>query len=465
MRRILKLLPWPLLIVAVSGASECEHTEYTLRLSPVEGGLRRSLTCQRKGGEQPVLAPEEQARIAALYPDGEHSQAEGAHKFVRVFADSMPADIGGAGRLAIFASPLGRAFSYQERFRGHDDLGVSLQLRLAAADRLADLLIGWAGWMLAEQPGFDRLERFLDERLRADFKDLLVYAATALVLEDYAPGSGEEIAARVGQLLYERGYFSLDELADLAVAFARDERVQPEQRTHSMDLLRRRVLREMGHTVEELSPEALDFLATPDKAYKSLLAYLTTTPPFRQRASKPTIPGPPPNPQDLLDQHIEALLPMKLFETPDLLSIELACPVAPWATNGGWDPTGKAVRWKQAPIRSRPRLPSFAYAHWSEPNDEFQKARFGKIAVAGQALAEINLWRAGLRPVEATEWDAFVAGLDPRADLPKALAGFRFSGEPADGKSLAEFAVGRILAGLTDAQAGVSSPEAGPHSK
>jgi hypothetical protein len=321
---------------------------------------------------------------------------------------------------------------------------VAAQQRLGTVDRLVDLLIGWARWTLGEEKGFAKLETFLDEQLRADLKDLIFYAATGFLLDDYAPDSTEELAVRVGHLLLERGYFTPEEIPRLVVSFERDDTLKSEGRIHTMALVRRRVARELGRAAEEAPPAILDFLETPDKALASLHAYIRTTDAFRRLAATEKDA----EPQDVLDALLEELLQMELFATQDELALQLTCPIEPYATNGAWDSQSRRVTWKQAALRSAPRLPTFAYAHWASPYEDYQKAHLGKLALTGRKLAEVVVWRNGLTEPEAAQWDAFLTSLKPGKDLGAKLKAFRFEGEPKDADSLAAFATGRILEAL-----------------
>jgi len=451
MRRIAMLVAWSALFVVLSGASECAHNRYRIEMKPQGDALVRSLEVTRADSDDKAVPAEVLARLAKAYP-AEGARVEGdSHLYTGTFSGALPADVGGSGTYRHLVSKLGRAGFYAERFGGRPDLGVAAQQRLAAADRLADLLLGWTRWTLGEQEGFARLEAFIDRRLRADLKDLLFYAATAILLDDYAEGAEKEIGVRVTQRLVERGYFTADEVPRLVVAFARDDAAEAKERTHTMAFVRRKIAAELGRPADQAPPAALDFLRTPDDAHASLLAYVKTTAAFHRLAATKKDA----KPQDALDELFEDLVPFGLLGSPDDLELQLACPLAPYATNGAWDAGAKRVAWKQAALRGEPRLPTFAYALWAEPDAAYQQARFGKPALTGQALAEVIGWRCGLSADEAAQWDAFLGGLAPGKDLAKKLGAFRFKGEPAGRDSLADFATRRILQGLDLAPASV----------
>ncbi len=450
MRRVIfGLIPWSVLLVLLSGSSECAHNRFEIEMKPAGDGLQRTLVVTRQGGEDKTVPAEVLARLAEAYPaDGARpggATHEGdVHRYTGTFTGSLPQDVGGSGSYRVFASKLGRTGAYAERFRGRDDLGVQAQQRLAAVDRLVDLLVGWARWILGEEEGFDRLRVFLDQRLRADLKDLATYAAIGLMLQDYAEGAAEEMAMRVGQLMIERGYFSPAELPRILVAFQRDDALDAKGRINTMSLVRARLAEELGLAEQNASPAVLDFLKTPDSALASLHAYIKTTDGFRRlaRTKKDA------KPQDVLDALLEDLIQMDLFATQDALALELACPIKPYATNGDWDAQAKRVTWKLSNLRGAPRLPTFAYAHWASPYEDYQRTRFGKLALTGRALSEVIVWRNGLSAGEAKQWDAFLDGLKPGADLSAKLKAFRFEGDPAEGASLADFATFRLLEGL-----------------
>jgi hypothetical protein len=448
MRRVLSLFAWAGLWICLNGNSECAHNQYSLELKADGEGLQRKLTCTRVGGEEAVFDAEEATRLGKLYTGQKVSTEGDKHIFAGRFTGDLPADVGGSGRYIRFASRMGTSAAYLERFRGRDDLGPQLQEGFDAADRGMELLIGWAGWNLGEHPGWGKLRSFLDTKVRADLKSLLVYLSTSFVLDDYNKEASKEMGVRVIQFLLERGYFTAADLPRVAVAFQRDEITDPGKGSFTMALVQRRVADELGLAKSDPLPKELAFLVDTDKADESLKAYLKTTPSYLKRAAV----GKAPEASELLDEVFKDLLPFELFATADEIEVSLACPVQPYETNGKWDAATLKLAWEQASIRQRPKLPTFIFASWSEPALDFQKKHFGRVVLEGQDLGQYNLWVNGLTPAEAKAWSAFVDGLKPGKKLGAQLAAFRFAGEKGD-KSLAELAVDPILKTLSPAKA------------
>jgi hypothetical protein len=115
----------------------------------------------------------------------------------------------------------------------------------------------------------------------------------------------------------------------------------------------------------------------------------------------------------------------------DHLSITLHTNVKPHETNGSWSPEKQAVTWSQSiPAESADRWPVLCYAFWSEPDAKYQEARFGRVLLAGQELAEFCTWYAGLTAEERGEWDALLASEPAGQPLLQRIQQFRFRGDP-----------------------------------
>ncbi|MHC4180564.1 MAG: hypothetical protein ACYSWU_23945, partial [Planctomycetota bacterium] len=340
-------------------------------------------------------------------------------------------DVGGAGSYTHLTSPLGSASAYIERFRGNDDLEASLAKRRAAADKLADLAIGWFESELGQEPNFDRLKKFLDEDLRQDLKNLAIHGWTAEAVDGYKSDTQAEFLLRVGHYLYERGYLSPKDLPGLARAVWWDEDPAP-----LLKHVQRLVASKMGVAAEEPLPDSLALLSDLQRMEASFSKYVQTTDLFKRRlekweeekksnpdASKPT-------PDDLLVELVgDLVFKFRLFEEDDVVELKLVTGQEPYATNGQWDDQAAAVNWSNT-MRPDAPLPVFCFALWSRPDRGFQQARFGKVLLVGEDLAEYVLWYRGLKAKEAKEWAGFIAGCKPGADLKAAVEAFRFSNDP-----------------------------------
>lgn len=137
-----------------------------------------------------------------------------------------------------------------------------------------------------------------------------------------------------------------------------------------------------------------------------------------------------PNPSDVFNDLCENLLE-PLNESggeSDQLTVTLALNHAPNHSNGQWR-NGKVV-WTTGLDPDRP-LPVLCYATWSDPNAEFQEKHFGKVILDGDGLTQYCLWQNGLSGRQASEWESFLASLQPEAKIREKLAAFQFTAESA----------------------------------
>jgi hypothetical protein len=139
-----------------------------------------------------------------------------------------------------------------------------------------------------------------------------------------------------------------------------------------------------------------------------------------------------PMPSDVVDQLTDELLEFDLLSTDDHVTVRLSLPSAPAHSNGKWDEARKEVVWESdiEQGEKRGRVPAFCYANWSEPDEAAQRRHFGKVILSGDDLSQYCLWRGGLDPNRAAEWDALLAGLQPGRGSKEQIEAFRFAGEP-----------------------------------
>ena len=127
----------------------CPHNDYVLELTPSGSVIERKLVFYRVDETDTNGVPKyesfpsnELAAIAALYPSSGVTQ-EGERHFAKgEFSGAMPGDVNGAGSYTNYATSLGSAGFYVERFRGNDDLASQQKRRLAAADQIPGLATG-----------------------------------------------------------------------------------------------------------------------------------------------------------------------------------------------------------------------------------------------------------------------------------------------------------------------------------
>lgn len=423
-------------ILALSAAG-CEHDGFEIEIRPDGQAFQRRLTGWHVGGNEGKeirrLSAEQLARLAKLYPSRESPAGAVKQVFSGRFAETTPADIGGAGFYTRFTSPLGSTSSYAERFRGDDDLESELAKRRKGADQLADLLLGWFTAELGQDPAFPRLKKFLDEDLRQDLKNLGVYAWASGMAADDQTGPKGEFITRVGLYLVERGYFAPRQIPTLARAVVGDDK------SPLLTHIQRLAARKMGVPDEGPIPPSLAFLGDPQRLGASLDKYIRSTDIFRQRVAewkavkKDKPDAEEPTPSGLLaDLAARTVVGhnFELFLNPpaDTLVLKLLCGQAPYATNGQWSQPLGAVSWSQTLPLDRP-LPVVCFALWSTPERAFQEQHFGRVLLADADLAQYVVWYRALKPEESAAWDRFVAGLKPGDGLKAAIESFRFSSD------------------------------------
>ncbi|NUQ62229.1 MAG: hypothetical protein HUU20_07060 [Pirellulales bacterium] len=418
--------------LVAAGLAGCVRDYYEVEMRSDGKAIQRTLTCWREeAGNQPKIVPVSQEQVNRLRQvyKSEPQVEDGKYVFRGKFVGTMPADVGGAGTFTRFASPLGDVTVYLERFRGEDDLEAALARRRGAADELADLVLGWLRAELGSQPGWDRLEKFLDRDFRADLKNLAIYSWTAQAAGD-KPEATAEFVARIGQYLYERQYFTPEQLPELLRA------AQGPDPQSLLRLVQRHLARRMGIGPDQPVPACLEFLSGPDRASASWSEYLRTTPVFGKRLEawkqdKRREPGAePPKPEDMTGEIlVTAFAHLDVFSGGDSLSVKFQSSERPLETNGAWDESAGAVQWS-ASLRERRALPVVCFALWTSADGKFQEDHFGKVVVKGRELAQYVMWYRGLTPEEILEWDRLISGCQPWQDLAKRIGNFRFSHEP-----------------------------------
>lgn len=418
----------------------CPHNDYSVELKPQGNRIERTLVFYCADGVntntgQPnyqSFDPAELATITALYPVGGLTNDGDRHVARGEFTHQLPADVGGAGFYTRFTNTLGGAGFYSERFRGNDDLAGMTERRLQAADRLTDLIVGWSKMELGKKPGYDQLRQFLDVDFRRDLKNLATYWWNGQLAGGYQTNADEEFVVRFGQYLLERGYFTVGEVPALF-----DEMSGNDSRA-LMRRIQRLVARKMSVPDTDPIPASLAVLADEAAMEKSFDQYLAGTKFYQAKlaqweADKKLKPdAKQPEPASVVDDALAEMIPFDLFGRADHLAVRLALTSPPVHSNGRWDAARKQVVW-EADIAERTNathIPFACYASWAEPDDAFQQTHFGKTILVGDELAQYCLWRSSLEPSRGAEWDAFLSGLQPGAELMAKLDAFRFSGEP-----------------------------------
>jgi len=433
-----KCLPFALAAIAIL-VTGCPHNQFIVELKPQGNGIERTLVFYCEDGTNTNGIPNYQsfdanelAAITALYP--EHGVTNDGRRYVarRVFSNEMPPDVGGAGVYTNLSTSLGEAGFYVERFRGNDNLAGMTERRFKAADRLADLFVGWSRMELGREPGYDKLHQFLDVNFRNDLKNLSAYWWEGQLVNGYRTNASEEFVVRFGQYLFEHGYFTVGEIP----ALFRDMSGNDPQAL--LRQIQRLVARKMGIPDTEPVPASLAFLADETAMKKSFDKYLADTALYhvklkqweKDRKLKPDLKQPAPS--EVASDAIGDLIEFDLFGQPDHLTVRLSLPSAPVHSNGRWDEPLKQVVW-ETDIEGRTNaahLPFSCYASWAQVDQDFQQEHLGKVALTGEELTKYCLWRSSQDKLAGDEWDAFVASLQPGSNLVQRIDAYRLPGEP-----------------------------------
>ena len=432
-----------LLCVVVTG---CPHNDYTVELKPTASAVERTLTFyQADGGTNGVpnfidFSTNKLADITRVYPpdavkpDGKRFVATGA------FAGSMPNDVGGAGFYTNLITSLGSTGFYLERFRGNDDVAGRTEEKFRTADKITDLVVGWALSEFGRERGWKNLRKFLEENFRHDLKNAGLYIWTGEVCALSDTNAPEEFVARFVQYLLERGYLLLSDAPALYSCSIDSIFTDGGDQTALLRLIQRLAAEKMGNPASAPLPKSFAVLADSAALKTSWSNYLAMTDLYRakvkewehEKKTDPKLERPKPGEVVLKD----------LFGqsgnfggggSADHLTVKLALNRAPDHSNGKWQ-DGKVV-W-DASLEPDRALPVLCYARWSSPGEPWQTAHFGKVILDGDDLAQYCLWQNGLDAKTAGAWENFLAKLQPGDELKAKLVTFKFNGQSASGRDL-----------------------------
>ena len=420
--------------------------DYTVELKPRGDIIERKLVVyttadgKSKAGitnHQSLKSSEfnELAAITALYPAHGRISNSNHYIFKGDFTNDLPNDVGGTGVYKHLATSLGEAGFYVERFRGNNDLAGLSEQRFKAADRLADLFVGWSRMELGRQPGYQKLRHFLDVDLRHDLKTLVEYGWERQLVIGYNTNATEEYGVRFGQYLLEHGYFTLEEIPGLF----RESWDNP-QRVGIR--IQRLMARKMGVAENQPVPALLSFLTNETRMAKSFDKYFASTAIYRaklkqweqERKTNPDLKKP--EPKVVGDQAVGFVLGYLIepgfLGLGDNLTVRLSLPAPPLHSNGRWDGNLQQVVWESILDDRTTNAfhgPFSCYASWAQASEVFQKEHFGKVALTGDELTKYCLWRSSLESKLGDEWDMFLTRLKPGDGLMEKIDAFRFSGE------------------------------------
>lgn len=199
----------------------------------------------------------------------------------------------------------------------------------------------------------------------------------------------------------------------------------------------------MGVPPEAPLPASLGFLSGPESVSASWDKFLTESAAYktwfadldmkrlRPKADANNPEKEKPDPKDPVGVLAPSLVVMEFPMLSDSTHVDvtLNCKAAPIYTNGVYDAAKGSVTWSEA-LRDPPVLPALCTVVWAIPNENFQKAHFGRTVLTGEELSGYVLWRRLLLHADAKEWTLFLDSLQPGATLIEKVKAFRFSSDP-----------------------------------
>lgn len=409
-----------LLILALGflALAGCEEYKYTIEMRFEDGRVVRKLI------------------VSGFPPNTKHPRLEEIYgkpidenTFEGSFAEELPQDVRGFGRCTYLENPMGEVYIYHERFRGKDEQAQDLQNALASVDKLLDLAIEWLEMELGDHPKFAQLKTFCTTQLRADLKNLCTYAWLG---SRTMKAESSEAIFRILQYLYEREYFTLDDIARLVTA-PEDERVY-------FAPARNFLAKKMGIESEKAIAKELSFLANEENLLKSVEKFVKTSETIQRivkshcEKEKEEAPTEPEKIMEIVMQYY-AIEPdiffIDIFPANDQVNVALTLSHAPYETNGQWDEEKKQVTWSRK-IRRKPvvDIPFLCYAVFVQINETYQKELFGKVVLEKDKLTLYSFWYMGLTDEQQQEWDQYLRTLKGKSDLMEKLKAFRFSDIP-----------------------------------
>ena len=396
----------------------CEEYEYTIEMRFEDGRIVRKAICSEN---MPGAVREKLKEIYEKQID--------KNTFEGSFTGRLPQDVGGFGKCIHLSNPVGEVYVYHERFRGKDEQAQDLQKAYASVDKLLDLVIEWLEMELSDHPNFPRLKTFCTTQLRSDLKNICTYTwLGSRTMNSYS----KETAFRILHYLYEREYFTLDDVARL-ITSPEDERVY-------FVFARRFLAQKMGYENEETIAKELSFLANEENILKSVEQFIKTSDTIQKIVKRhyekenQEAPTDPEKIMEIVMQHYNIELDtffVEIFPTSDQVNVKLSLPHEPYDTNGQWDEDKKQITWSRKISREKiVDIPFLCYAAFAQPNEEYQKKHFGKIVLENEDLTQYCFWYQTLTSKQKQEWDQCLSTLQGQSEMWETLKAFRFSDLP-----------------------------------
>ena len=389
----------------------CEEYEYTIRMELDGNRVVRKIVCS---GD----APEDlRARLKEHY-----SEQIDPNTFQGSFGELLPNDVGGFGTCQYLNNPMGEVHLYAENFRGNDSQAPDIEQAFDHADLFVDLLIDWLHMELGDHPNFEGLRTFCDESLREDLKNTSLYSWVG----SRTVGIPNEAFMRIALYLYERGYFTMDDIAQLSTSTNNTE--------FAMSFFRQLIADKLKCPRDQATTE-LPFFQDPNSLIASLERSLAFPPVqdriihmAREQSGDPNLVLDPCDISAMAEDIPELFSGMvfiEFFDSGDTITVELVCPRQPFETNGQWDEHTKELNWSRKV--GSDELPFLCYAALGLAHESFQTQHFGKVVLEDDQLLEYSTWYDGLTPEQQTEWDEFVMTLDGSDTVGSRVEAFRFT--------------------------------------
>lgn len=418
-------------IAVAAGVMGCMELIFRVELKPKGDKITRTLTVSPKRKSPGVpLTETELTQITLAYSMEKPKGTPNKPTFTGTFDRIMPNDVGGFGRYVRRKSKMGVDVSYFERFRGNDRPGEVLEASRKAIDEITGLIIGYLETQLGKETEFPKLRKFLDTEFRKDLKNITTYmylaTAHSLMNSLFETNSAANIHGRgaVGGLMIyiiEHEYIKTSDIPLIRRASSDKEAMGK-----FLDIVLTRISAKAGISDATFTARLAALLKNWNKLYVSFDTYLLTTPQYKKNAKawKPVkINAKRPSAWELVALPLLAqiqLTRMTFYGHNGRIEVELSLASKPNFTNGKWDPKQRTVSW-DGPLTSSnkgiPFLPEICFALWSEPDEKFQKARFGKVILTGAKLTDYCIWRNGLTDNEAKLWDGVLTNHKPEKDL------------------------------------------------
>jgi tRNA-Thr(GGU) m(6)t(6)A37 methyltransferase TsaA len=381
-------------------------------MEPDGGRINRQIVCSKN-------TPDDvRARLGELY-----DRQLDANTFQGSFGETLPKDVGGFGKYVHLDNPMGRVYVYVERLRGQDTQALEIEEAFSNADRLVDLLTEWLQTELGENPNFEKLRLFCDETLREDLKNLSLYSWVG----GRASGEPDEAFIRVFLYLYERDYFTLDDIGRISTSTDKGE--------FALSYFRRMIAERLEYRNDKKAQEELDFLQDPNAVMESFKRFVASdelhdrlTREAREQSGDPDLVLDPCDVSMMMEDTSNMFFGMFFLDffgsSGHKVKIRLICPGEPHETNGQWNERTGELSWHHQ--AKSDELPFICYASVVLANDSFQEQHLGKVTLRDEQLLQYSFWHKGLNPEQRTEWDDFITGLDGGEGVRSKVESFRF---------------------------------------